>query len=599
MTNERKTGMLRWAAILGLGLLLVYLMNRNVVEDKSVPISEFISHVQTGDIAKVTITGTQVRGESKDAKTVYVSSSDGSKPELIKVLLEKKVEFREETPSQWGSIIVYMLPVLLIVGFIWFMTRGAIGQQQNMANKFGQARVEDHNQSELEVKVRFTDVAGADEAVDKLQEVVAFLKRPQEFSRLGARIPKGVLLVGPPGTGKTLMARAVAGEAGAPFFPMSGSEFVEMFVGVGAARVRDLFERARKHSPSIIFIDEIDAVGAKRIGVSTGGGDEHKQTLNQILKEMDGFSNNSGVLVMAATNKPESLDKALVRPGRFDRRVFMGLPDIKGREAILKIHSRDKKLGDDIDMAKLAAGTPGFSGADIENLLNEAALHAARLHKLVIDMVDVEWARDEVTQGPARRTMVISPKEKWLTAIHEAGHTVVAHFTPECDPVHRVTIIPRNDSLGTTQFLPTEDRLCLPKSHLLGRIKSALGGRLAEETFFGGDVTTGAASDLVHATNVAKRMVLDFGMGEGLGLRSFGEKEQDYVDQTFRRDYSDETARRLDEGVDAIIGSCRTSAKQIIEEKRALVEVLAQELIKRETLESKDLEVVLGPRPTT
>jgi cell division protease FtsH len=304
------------------------------------------------------------------------------------------------------------------------------------------------------------------------------------------------------------------------------------------------------------------------------------------------------VLVIAATNKPESLDKALVRPGRFDRRVFMGLPDIRGREAILKIHSRDKMLGNDIDVAKLAAATPGFSGADIENLLNEAALRAARQRKPTIDMADIEWARDEVTQGPARKTMVISAKEKWLTAVHEAGHTVVAHFTAECDPVHRVTIIPRNESLGTTQFLPTEDRLCLPKSHLLGMLKSALGGRLAEESFFGGDVTTGAASDLVHATNIAKRMVFDFGMGEGLGMRSYGEKEQDYVEQTFRRDFSDETARRLDEGVDAIISGCRTSAKQVIEDKRDLIEALAQELIKRETLESADLLVILGPRPT-
>ncbi len=596
--ENKKNGALRWLAIVGLGLLAVYLINRNVVEDKAVAISEFISLVQTGEITKVVISGMQVRGETKASKVVYQSTTDGSKAELIKVLLEKKVEFREEAPSQWGSLIIYLLPVLLIVGVIWFMSRGVAGQQ-NMANKFGQARVQDQNQSELNVKVRFKDVAGADEAVEKVREVVAFLKKPTEFSRLGARIPKGVLLLGPPGTGKTLLARAVAGEAGVPFFAMSGSEFVEMFVGVGASRVRDLFDRARKHTPCIIFIDEVEAIGAKRVGVSTGGGDEHRQTLNQLLKEMDGFSVNNGIIVIGATNKPESLDPAFKRPGRFDRRVVMGLPDIRGREAIFKIHGHDKPLAPDIDMAKLASATPGFSGADIENLLNEAALHAARKGKPHIEMADIEWARDEVTQGPARKGLVMSAQEKWLTAVHEAGHAVVAYFTPEHHPVHRVTVIPRDNSLGTTQFLPKEDPFCVPKSQLLAMLKSALGGRLAEEAFFGaGEVTTGAASDLVHATNLAKRMVFDFAMGDGLGLRSYGEKEQDFIDQTLRRDYSDDTARRLDESVAAIIDKCRNGAKEIINEKRELIDALAKELIKRETLESADVEQILGPRPT-
>jgi len=506
--------------------------------------------------------------------------------------------FEEEASSGiFWYILIQSLPILLLVGFLVFSLR----QMQiggNKALSFGKSRAK--LLSNQQKRVTFKDVAGVDEAKEELQEIIEFLKDPQKFQRLGGRIPKGVLMVGPPGTGKTLLAKAVAGEANVPFFSISGSDFVEMFVGVGASRVRDLFEQGKKNAPCIIFIDELDAVGRHR-GAGLGGGhDEREQTLNQLLVEMDGFDSNDGVILMASTNRPDVLDPALLRPGRFDRRVVVGRPDVKGREEILKVHTRKIPLGDDVDISVIARGTPGFTGADLANLVNEAALNAARYNKKFVTMADFEVAKDKVLMGVERKSLVISEEEKRLTAYHEAGHTLVSLKVPSADPIHKVTIIPRGMALGVTQQLPEGDRHSYTKEYLLSQIAILMGGRIAEEVFFGEDrITTGASNDIERATEIARAMVCEYGMSD-LGPLAFGKKEEQIFlgkEITQHRNYSEDTAIKIDQEVRKIVSQQYERAKKIILENREALERLAEELIKRETLDGVQVRRLIAGVP--
>jgi cell division protease FtsH len=506
--------------------------------------------------------------------------------------------FEEEASSGiFWYILIQSLPILLLVGFLVFSLR----QMQiggNKALSFGKSRAK--LLSNQQKRVTFKDVAGVDEAKEELQEIIEFLKDPQKFQRLGGRIPKGVLMVGPPGTGKTLLAKAVAGEANVPFFSISGSDFVEMFVGVGASRVRDLFEQGKKNAPCIIFIDELDAVGRHR-GAGLGGGhDEREQTLNQLLVEMDGFDSNDGVILMASTNRPDVLDPALLRPGRFDRRVVVGRPDVKGREEILKVHTRKIPLGDDVDISVIARGTPGFTGADLANLVNEAALNAARYNKKFVTMADFEVAKDKVLMGVERKSLVISEEEKRLTAYHEAGHTLVSLKVPSADPIHKVTIIPRGMALGVTQQLPEGDRHSYTKEYLLSQIAILMGGRIAEEVFFGEDrITTGASNDIERATEIARAMVCEYGMSD-LGPLAFGKKEEQIFlgkEITQHRNYSEDTAIKIDQEVRKIVSQQYERAKKIILENREALERLAEELIKRETLDGVQVRRLIAGLP--
>lgn len=506
--------------------------------------------------------------------------------------------FEEEASSGiFWYILIQSLPILLLVGFLVFSLR----QMQiggNKALSFGKSRAK--LLSNQQKRVTFKDVAGVDEAKEELQEIIEFLKDPQKFQRLGGRIPKGVLMVGPPGTGKTLLAKAVAGEANVPFFSISGSDFVEMFVGVGASRVRDLFEQGKKNAPCIIFIDELDAVGRHR-GAGLGGGhDEREQTLNQLLVEMDGFDSNDGVILMASTNRPDVLDPALLRPGRFDRRVVVGRPDVKGREEILKVHTRKIPLSDDVDISVIARGTPGFTGADLANLVNEAALNAARYNKKFVTMADFEVAKDKVLMGVERKSLVISEEEKRLTAYHEAGHTLVSLKVPSADPIHKVTIIPRGMALGVTQQLPEGDRHSYTKEYLLSQIAILMGGRIAEEVFFGEDrITTGASNDIERATEIARAMVCEYGMSD-LGPLAFGKKEEQIFlgkEITQHRNYSEDTAIKIDQEVRKIVSQQYERAKKIILENREALERLAEELIKRETLDGVQVRRLIAGLP--
>ncbi|HVY48910.1 MAG TPA: ATP-dependent zinc metalloprotease FtsH [Minicystis sp.] len=534
---------------------------------------------------------------SKSRGTKKVTIGPERSDEVLKRLIEKKipVEFEKEDSSPfWSGALVTILPmVFLLAMFYLFMRQLQAGGGKAMS--FGKSRA--RLLSESQNKVTFADVAGIDEAKDELEEIIAFLKDPKKFQKLGGRIPKGVLMMGPPGTGKTLLARAIAGEAGVPFFSISGSDFVEMFVGVGASRVRDLFEQGKKHAPCIIFIDEIDAVGRHR-GAGLGGGhDEREQTLNQLLVEMDGFESNEGVIIVAATNRPDVLDPAILRPGRFDRRIVVNRPDVRGREGILRVHTKKVPLGTDVDLDILARGTPGFVGADLENLVNEAALLAARQDKDIVTMADFEMAKDKVLMGAERRSMVISEQEKQTTAYHEAGHALVAKLLEKnADPVHKVTIIPRGPALGITQQLPKEDRLSMSRDFAKARLAVLMGGRVAEEIVFG-QFTTGAGNDIKQASNLARRMVAEFGMSDVIGPISYaGDEESVFLGRDFtsrRRDYSETIANQIDDEVRRFVLEGHAEAHRLLLEKRELLEKLALALLERETLDAEEVDAIV------
>jgi len=567
---------------------------------RSMPYSDFIEKVRQGQVAEVTISGRTIEGvdESGQRFSTYSPGDDG----LVGDLLNNQVAIKAEPPEKQGiltSILINWFPLFILIGlWIFFMRQMQGGAGGRGAMSFGKSRA--RMLSEDQVKVNFSDVAGADEAKEEVSEMVDFLRDPGKFQKLGGKIPKGVLMVGPPGTGKTLLARAIAGEAKVPFFTISGSDFVEMFVGVGASRVRDMFEQAKKHAPCIIFIDEIDAVGRHR-GAGLGGGhDEREQTLNQLLVEMDGFEGNEGVIVIAATNRPDVLDPALLRPGRFDRQVVVPLPDVRGREQILKVHMRKVPISEDVKASIIARGTPGFSGADLANLVNEAALFAARANKRLVDMDDMEKAKDKIMMGTERRSMVMSEEEKKLTAYHEAGHAIVGRLVPEHDPVHKVSIIPRGRALGVTLFLPEEDRYSLSKQRLESQISSLFGGRLAEELIFGQEsVTTGAQNDIHRATEIARNMVTKWGLSEKLGPLTYSEDEQEVFlghSVTQHKNVSDETTHLIDEEVRNIIERNYDRAKQLLTSNMEKLHAMAKALIKYETIDSDQIDDIMAGR---
>lgn len=569
---------------------------------------EFLHQIESGNVLSVSVEGKLLQGEfrntlnreGRDYRTFRVTLPTlAISDDLLGALVEAGVTVEgEETRQAWWGFLVGVLPWLLFIAFwIWiFRTMQSGG---NRAFQFGRSKAK--LISPDTPKLTFADVAGADEAKEELQEIIQFLKDPQKFSRLGGRLPKGVLLVGPPGTGKTLLAKAVAGEAGRPFFQMSGSDFVEMFVGVGASRVRDLFEQGKAHAPCIIFVDEIDAVGRHR-GAGLGGGhDEREQTLNALLVEMDGFETNEGVILLAATNRPDVLDPALLRPGRFDRQVVVDSPDVKGREAILRVHARKLPLGDDVELSIVAKGTPGLSGADLANLCNEAALLAAREGVDRVSMEHFERAKDKVMLGTERRSMVLTENERRLTAYHEAGHAVIGLRVPGLDPVHKVTIVPRGRALGITASLPAEDRHSYTKEWLEGQLCMLFGGRVAEELIFGAErVTTGAGNDIERATSLARRMVTKFGMSERVGLIAVGDSEQEVFlgrELTQRREVSEHTARLVDEEVKRILDEAHERAREVVDANRELLERIAQALLERETLDRGDIDLLEKGEP--
>ena len=574
---------------------LVWLVFRGAkVPGEQPAFSELVHKVQAGDVERVVINGAtgDVTGKYKNGDE-FRSTVPPTYDDFLTLLLDKGVNARVEkdTGGLWTNVLGTLLPVAMLFGFWFFMAR----QMQSGGNKalsFGKSRAKLH--SSQQKKVTFKDVAGVEEAKEELQEIIEFLREPQKFQKLGGRIPKGVLLIGSPGTGKTLLARAIAGEANVPFFSISGSDFVEMFVGVGASRVRDLFEQGKKNAPCIIFIDEIDAVGRHR-GAGLGGGhDEREQTLNQLLVEMDGFESNEGVILVAATNRPDVLDPALLRPGRFDRRVVVGRPDVRGREQILKVHTKKVPLSDDVDLSVVARGTPGFAGADLANLVNEAALIAARQNRKVVTQYDFELAKDKVIMGVERRSMVLTDDEKKHTAYHEAGHAIVAALTPLSDPVHKVTIIPRGMALGVTMMLPTQDKVDLTREQAEAKITVAMGGRVADEHFLKMR-SAGASNDIEQATELARRMVCEWGMSD-LGPVSFGKREEQIFlgrEIAQHRDYSEETAIRIDEQVKRFVEEGYQRAKQIISENADAVDRIALALLEREVLDGAEVNQLI------
>jgi len=568
-----------------------------------IPYSEFIAQVKNGDVKEVTMQGPVITGVRDSGEKFRTYSPETDSTLLIGTLLDNKVVIKGEEPegrSLLLQILISWFPFLLLIGvWIFFMRQMQGGGGGRGAMSFGKSRA--RMMSEDQVRVTFADVAGVDEAKQEVGELVEFLRDPAKFQRLGGKIPRGVLMVGSPGTGKTLLAKAIAGEAKVPFFSISGSDFVEMFVGVGASRVRDMFVQAKKHAPCIIFIDEIDAVGRQR-GAGLGGGhDEREQTLNQLLVEMDGFEGSEGIIVIAATNRPDVLDPALLRPGRFDRQVVVPLPDVRGREQILKVHMRKVPLADDIEPAVIARGTPGFSGADLANLVNEAALFAARANKRLVDQEDFERAKDKIMMGAERRSMVMNEEEKRLTAYHEAGHAIVGLLSPEHDPVHKVTIIPRGRALGVTMFLPEEDRYSYTKQRLNSQIASLFGGRIAEEMIFGKDrVTTGASNDIHRATEIARNMVTKWGLSERLGPLSYGEDEGEVFlghSVTQRKQVSDETAHIIDEEVRSVIDGNYQRARALLEANLDKLHAMAEALIKYETIDRQQIDDIMSGRP--
>jgi cell division protease FtsH len=590
-----------WVVLLLTLILLLAMVNRSEEVPEAKTYSQLTEMLRHGQVTSIVIEDGEVSGisEGKKFKSYIDPSFYESFQDEVKGARERdpnlSVEMKPKPEtSMWQQLLFSMgLPLLLIIGFWVFMAR----QMQaggGKAMSFGKSRA--RLLTENQTKVTFDDVAGVEESKVELEEIIAFLRDPKKFTRLGGRIPKGVLLVGPPGTGKTLLARAVAGEAGVPFFSISGSDFVEMFVGVGASRVRDLFMQGKKHAPCIIFIDEIDAVGRHR-GAGLGGGhDEREQTLNQLLVEMDGFESNEGVILIAATNRPDVLDPALLRPGRFDRRVVVPRPDLRGRLAILRVHTRKVPLADDVDLDVLARGTPGFVGADLQNLVNEAALLAARREANRVAMVDFEKAKDKVLMGAERRSMIMSDEEKRITAFHEAGHALVALLSPDADPVHKVTIIPRGMALGLTQTLPEEDRHNYTRSEMTTIIKYAMGGRAAEEIVFS-HFSTGASNDLQRATRLARDMICTYGMSDAIGPVSFDEENGDVFlgrDYMTRKNYSEKTAELIDDEVKRLLTALYDEAKALLAANRRTLEAIADALLERETLEQSDLQKLLA-----
>ena len=596
MNSTVKTALL-WVVIIILVFLLWSLFQTTQGASEQIPFSEFMQRVNSGSVEKVTIRGEEIRGVTKAAapggKKEFSSVAPANYPTMFDDLRKAGVamEIEPQRDAPFITALITWAPVLFLIGlWIFFMRQMQAGG--NKALSFGKSKAKLLSGSAK--KVTFKDVAGVDEAKLELHEIIEFLKEPQKFTKLGGKIPKGVLLMGPPGTGKTLLARAIAGEANVPFFSISGSDFVEMFVGVGASRVRDLFEQGKKNAPCIIFIDEIDAVGRHR-GAGLGGGhDEREQTLNQLLVEMDGFESNDGVILIAGTNRPDVLDPALLRPGRFDRRVVVDLPDLKGREGILRVHTRVIPLSEDVDLAVISRGTPGFSGADLANLVNEAALNAARYDKKKVQMVDFEFAKDKVIMGVERKSMMMSDREKRNTAYHESGHTIVAAMLPAADPLHKVTIIPRGRALGLTQQLPTEDKYSYSKRYLEAMLAVFMGGRIAEEVFLN-ELTTGAGNDIERATQMARRMVCEWGMSD-LGPVTFGKKEQEiFLGREFAQhgDFSESTAVEIDKEVRRILDKAYGTAKEIITTNKGSLDRIARKLLERETLEGWEVNDII------
>ncbi len=581
--------------VISLMMILVYnLFNKPRPAQEKINYSDFVAAVDAGKVSSVTIQGSDLSGKYVDGKVFKTFKPED--PQLTQKLLEKKIVVTaspEEEKFSWLSMLISWFPLVLLVGvWIFFMRQMQSGGGKAMS--FGKSRAK--LLTEAQGKITFEDVAGVDEAKEELAEIIAFLREPKKFTKLGGRLPKGVLLVGPPGTGKTLLARAIAGEAGVPFFSISGSDFVEMFVGVGASRVRDLFVQGKKNAPCIIFIDEIDAVGRHR-GAGLGGGhDEREQTLNQLLVEMDGFESNEGVILISATNRPDVLDPALLRPGRFDRQVVVPRPDVKGREAILKVHSKQTPLAAGVDLSVIARGTPGFSGADLANVVNEAALLAARKDKSVVEMQDFDDAKDKVLMGVERRSMVISEEEKKNTAFHEAGHTLVARLIPGTDPIHKVSIIPRGRALGITMQLPTEDKHSYSKETLLNRIAVLMGGRAAEELIFK-TMTTGAGNDIEHATDIARKMVCEWGMSDKMGPVSFGKKDEQIFlgrDMALSKNYSEATAVEIDNEIRRIVEGNYTRASKLLSENINLLIRLSEVLIEKENLSGVEVDGIMS-----
>ncbi|BDG06345.1 ATP-dependent zinc metalloprotease FtsH [Anaeromyxobacter oryzae] len=595
MRQSYKTALL-WVFLIVMFIALWKLFEQKARDEKVLDWTNFRKRVDAGEVLNVTIKDQEYSGKLRDGGAFRVVGPIDLNGANADKLLQQGVNVQFEKPEQnslWVTVLLQYLPLVFVFLLIFFFMR-QLQSGGGKAMSFGKSRAklmtEHHN------KVTFADVAGIDESKDELEEIISFLKDPKKFTRLGGRIPKGVLLMGPPGTGKTLLARAVAGEAGVPFFSISGSDFVEMFVGVGASRVRDLFEQGKKNAPCIIFIDEIDAVGRHR-GAGLGGGhDEREQTLNQLLVEMDGFESNEGVILIAATNRPDVLDPALQRPGRFDRRIVVPRPDLNGRLGIFKVHTKKTPLDPTVDLTQIARGTPGFSGADIENLVNEAALYAARRNKEKVSIDDFEYAKDKVLMGTERRSMLISEKEKRTTAVHEAGHALVAKILPGTDPVHKVTIIPRGRALGLTQQLPQEDRLNINQEFALNQISILMGGRLAEEITFA-QKTTGAGNDIEVATNLARSMVCEWGMSEKMGPLAFGKKEGEVFlgrEMGSVQTYSEQTARDIDAEVRRIVTDQYERAKKVLLDNQGLLNKIADALIEYETLDAADIDVLMA-----
>ncbi|HEV8540646.1 MAG TPA: ATP-dependent zinc metalloprotease FtsH [Nitrospiraceae bacterium] len=592
--NSRVKNLLFWVVV---GLFMILLFNLFSVPthapEEEVIFSEFMSQLDKGQITKVIIKASHISAILKDGTRIRTYSAEY--PDLVKVLRERNVQIEAKPPDENPWYITFLVtwgPFILFLG-LWFFLMRQMQIGGNKALSFGKSRA--RLLTEERKKITFSDVAGIDEAKEEVAEIIEFLKDPRKFQKLGGRIPKGVLIVGPPGTGKTLLAKAIAGEAGVPFFSISGSDFVEMFVGVGASRVRDLFEQGKKHAPCIIFIDEIDAVGRLR-GAGLGGGhDEREQTLNQLLVEMDGFDTTEGVILIAATNRPDVLDPALLRPGRFDRQIVVNRPDLRGRAEILKVHTKKVPVAPDVELDKIARGTPGFSGADLENLVNEAALWAARQDKKVVELVDFETAKDKVLMGAERKSMILSDDEKRVTAYHEAGHALMAKLLPGADPVHKVTIIPRGRAMGMTMQLPLDDRHNYSKEFLYNTLAILLGGRVAEELVLN-HITTGAGNDIERATDLARKMVCEWGMSEKLGPLTFGKKEEEIFlgrEIATRRDFSEQVAIEIDHEVKRLVMENYERATRMLTEHMGTLRALAEALLEKEVLDSPEIDRIV------
>jgi cell division protease FtsH len=592
--NSRTKNILFWVVV---GLFMILLFNLFSVPhhepEEEVIFSEFMTKLDKGEIERVIIKASHISAVMKDKTRIRTYSVEY--PELVQVLRDRGVQIEAKPPDESPWYITFLVtwgPFVLFLG-LWFFLMRQMQMGGNKAMSFGKSRA--RLLTEERKKVLFSDVAGVDEAKDEVLEIIEFLKDPRKFQKLGGRIPKGVLIVGPPGTGKTLLAKAIAGEANVPFFSISGSDFVEMFVGVGASRVRDLFEQGKKHAPCIIFIDEIDAVGRLR-GAGLGGGhDEREQTLNQLLVEMDGFDTTEGVILVAATNRPDVLDPALLRPGRFDRQVVVNRPDLRGRTEILKVHTKKVPIATNVELEKIARGTPGFSGADLENLVNEAALWAARLNKKEVEVIDFEMAKDKVLMGAERKSLVLSDEEKRTTAYHEAGHALIAKLIPGTDPVHKVTIIPRGRALGVTMQLPVDDRHGYSKGYLLNQLAILMGGRVAEELVLK-EMTTGAGNDIERATDLARKMVCEWGMSEKMGPLTFGKQnEQVFLGREMgsQRDFSDQIAMEIDQEVRRLVTENYERAKRLLTENMSSLKRLAEALLEKEVLDGSDIDNIL------